>query len=79
MKVQPGAAARLERHVVVEARLLSERLEERRHAADAFVIEVGDRVGAVEPDRGAGAEEKAVADEEEAGAGSSSREAERQD
>ena len=41
-----------------EAGLLRERLEQRRHAADAFVIEIGHGVGAIEPHGGARAEEK---------------------
>ena len=66
VEIQPRAAARLERHVVLETGLLRERLEQRRHAADAFVVQVRDRVVAVEPHGRACAEREAVADEEHA-------------
>ena len=54
MKVEATAAARLERHVVVETGLLRERLEQRRHATDAFAVQVGhgsrpDRTGRASP------------------------------
>ena len=45
------AATRLERHVVVESGLLGERLEQRRHTANAFVVEIGDGVSPVEANR----------------------------
>ena len=66
MKIKAAAAARLERHVVVEAGLLRERLEQRGDAADAFVIEIGHGVGAIEADGGARSEQKRIADEEHA-------------
>src|SRR5436189_276612 len=60
------AAACLERHVVIESRLLGEGLEQCRHSADALVVEIGDRVSSVEANRGARAEDEAVAHEQQA-------------
>ncbi len=69
MEVEAGAAARLERHIVGETGLLGEGLEERRDSANAFVVQVGDRIGAIELHRRAGGEGEAVADEQHARGG----------
>ncbi len=66
MKVEADTAARFERDVVVEARLLRERLEEGRDAANPFIVEIGHRVRPVEADRRSGPEREAVADEQHA-------------
>jgi aminoglycoside 3-N-acetyltransferase I len=68
MEVEPAAAAGLERDVVVEPGLVGKRLEQRRHAANALVVEVRHRLGAVEAHGRSGAEGETVADEQEAGA-----------
>ena len=64
MVVEADARVRLERHVIVETGLVRKRFEQRRHAADPLVVQVGDDLRTPLLHRGSSAECEAVADEE---------------
>ena len=66
MEVETGAAASLERHLVVEPGLPRKRLEQRGQAADSFVVEVVHGITAVVTHCRAGAVGKTVTDEQHA-------------
>src|SRR6185503_11789312 len=72
MLVEADAGNGFEADVVIQARLRRERLEQRRHAADAASVQIGDRIRFVRLDGRQRAEGKAVADEED-GLGKSGR------
>ena len=68
VKVDADAAARFERDVEGEPGLHGEDLEESWHAANAFIVQIGDRVVPVVVHRGSRTEREAVADEQDASA-----------
>ena len=68
MKFQSATRLRFEGHSVVQPRLLSKSLEQRRHPADTAVVQIGHRARMKKPHRRPCAKGEAVADEQHLGA-----------
>src|SRR6185503_7507289 len=65
VELEPAAGLRLEVDVVVQSGLDGEGLEQSRHTTDALIIQIGHSVRTIKANSRAGAESKAVADEQQ--------------